>query len=272
MTTMTRPVIGLTTQTLHSIDGIPPALPASWVMNQRYFLAVTMVGAVPWMIPLFDDDLQTLRAIYERLDGILIPGGVDIDPRQYGEEIRPECGNLDPARDRVELQLARWAMEDGKPVLGLCRGLQVINVASGGTLWQDLAAQNAAFAKHDFFPTAGYERDHIAHSVTVSAGSRLARLLDMEEVPVNSMHHQGIKRLGASLAATAVAPDGLIEAIEGTADDHFLVGVQWHPEVFEMSDPHTRHLFGGFIRAAMAWSEANGSWRPSAAAASGTAH
>jgi putative glutamine amidotransferase len=135
MASLYRPTIGLTTQTLHSIDGIPPALPSSWVMNQRYFVAATSVGAVPWMIPLLDDDLFTLREIYERLDGLLIPGGVDINPAEYGEAVRPECGNLDPARDRVELQLVRWAIEDGKPVLGLCRGHQIINVAQGGTMW-----------------------------------------------------------------------------------------------------------------------------------------
>jgi len=252
MSALTRPVIGLTTQTLHSIDGIPTGLPSSWVMNQRYFLAATMVGAVPWMIPLLDDDIHTLREIYERLDGLLIPGGVDISPREYGEEIRKECGNLDPARDRVELQLVRWAIADRKPVLGLCRGLQVINVASGGTLWQDLASQNPVFHKHDYFPTAGFERDHLAHDVALVAGSRLQRLMEANAVPVNSMHHQGIRRLGVDLLASAVAPDGLIEAVEST-DDSFLIGVQWHPEVFEMTDPHTRHLFGGFIQASSEW-------------------
>jgi len=250
--TLYRPVIGITTQTLHSIDGIPPGLPASWVMNQRYFLAATMVGAVPWMIPLFDDDIHTLREIYERLDGILIPGGVDISPREYGEDVRPECGNLDPARDRVELQLVRWAIEDRKPVLGLCRGLQVINVASGGSLWQDLASQNAAFHKHDYFPTAGFERDHLAHDVQLVEGTLLAQLMESGSVPVNSMHHQGVKALGRELVVSAIAPDGLIEAVEGS-DDGFLVGVQWHPEVFEMADPHARHLFGSFIRASSEW-------------------
>jgi len=213
MSTLSRPVIGLTTQTLHSIDGIPPGLPASWVMNQRYFLAATMVGAVPWMIPLLDDDIHTLREIYERLDGLLIPGGVDISPREYGEDVRPECGNLDPARDRVELQLVRWAIEDRKPVLGLCRGLQVINVASGGSLWQDLASQNAAFDKHDFFPTAGFERDHLAHDVQLIEGTRLARLMESASVAVNSMHHQGVTALGRELVVSAVAPAGLIEAV-----------------------------------------------------------
>ncbi len=250
-----RPTIGLTTQTLHSIDGIPPTLPHSWVMNQRYFIAATMVGGVPWMIPLLDDDLPTLRAIYERLDGLLIPGGVDMDPRQYGEAILPECGNLDPARDRVELQLVRWAIEDGKPVLGLCRGLQIINVALGGTLWQDLASQKPELDKHDYFPTAGYARQHLAHPVMLEPSSRLADLSDgAESLMVNSMHHQGVKAIGEGLLVSARAPDGLVEALE-LPGEVFVMGVQWHPEVFEMSDPHTRHLFGAFIGAATRWAE-----------------
>lgn len=258
--TVMRPVIGITTQTLHSIDGIPTGLPQSWVMNQRYFLAATEAGAIPWMIPLLDEDMSTLREIYLRLDGLLIPGGVDMDPHQYGEEKRKECGNLDPARDTVELQLTRWAIADGKPVLGLCRGLQVINVAQGGTLWQDLASQNAAFKKHDYFPTMGFERDHLAHPVDLVHGTRLQTLLDEPRVQVNSMHHQGVKVLGDALVASAVSDDGLVEALEGEGAA-FLVGVQWHPEVFEMAEPNTAHLFGGFMRAACEWAETHGSTR-----------
>src|SRR5215813_5277830 len=119
-----RPVIGIPTQTLHAMDGIPEALPQSWVMNQRYFTAITDVGGVPWMIPLLDADAETLREIYDRLDGLLLPGGVDMDPVAYGEPATPGLGRTDPARDRVELQLTGWAIEDRKPVLGLCRGLQ----------------------------------------------------------------------------------------------------------------------------------------------------
>jgi putative glutamine amidotransferase len=245
-----RPVIGITTQTLHSIDGIPAALPESWVMNQRYFLAATIVGAVPWMIPLLDDDLSTLREIYERLDGILIPGGVDLDPATFGEERHPKLGAIDPARDRVELQLTRWAVEDKKPVLGLCRGIQVINVSLGGTLYQDIADQVPAAIKHDYFPTAGFERDHIAHEVALAPGSRLQTAMERSTIKVNSMHHQGIKDLASALVPSAVAPDGLVEAVEH-GSDHFLVGVQWHPEVFEMTDPHTRHLFSEFVRQAV---------------------
>jgi len=244
-----RPIIGIPTQTLHAMDGIPEALPQSWVMNQRYFLAVTIVGGVPWMIPLLDDDPDTLREIYDRLDGILLPGGVDMDPRTYGEAPKPECGRVDPARDRVELQLTRWAIEDRKPILGLCRGIQVINVAMGGSLYQDVRSELPGAIKHDYFPTQGFERDHPAHEVALASGSRLRGALEQPNLIVNSMHHQGVKQVGTGLMVSATAPDGLIEALEG-ASDHFLIGVQWHPEVFEMADPHTRHLFRAFIAAA----------------------
>jgi putative glutamine amidotransferase len=243
-----RPLIGVTTQTLQAMDGIPSHLPFSWMMNQRYLMAVTAVGGAPVMVPLLDDDPESLRAIYERLDGVLIPGGVDLDPTTYHEDRHPRCGNTDPARDRVELILARWAIEERKPLLGLCRGIQVINVALGGTLYQDIEAQVPHAIKHDYFPTMGFERDHLAHEVELTRGSRLAAALERPKLAVNSMHHQAIKALAPSLVPTAVSPDGLIEAVEGESDQ-FLVGVQWHPEVFEMTDPHTRHLFRAFITA-----------------------
>jgi putative glutamine amidotransferase len=247
-----RPSIGVTTQTLHAIDGIPAALPESWVMNQRYILATTIVGGLPWMVPLLDDDEESLRAIYDRLDGILLPGGVDMDPATFGEPRHPRLGAIDPARDRVELTLTRWAIEDRKPLLGLCRGIQVINVALGGTLYQDIADQVPAAIKHDYFPTAGFDRDHLAHEVSLPQGTRLRSLMERPKFLVNSMHHQGIKTLAPELVPAAMAPDGLIEAVEA-GSEHFMVGVQWHPEVFEMSDPHTRHLFREFIGASRNW-------------------
>ena len=243
-----RPLIGISTQTLQAIDGIPEGLPNSVVMNQRYYHAAASAGAAPVLIPLLDD-IEALRAVYEGMDGILIPGGVDVDPSAFGETPHERLGRIDPARDRVELQLVNWAVEDQKPVLGLCRGLQVINVALGGTLYQDLEAQYPNALKHDYFPNYGFERDYLAHEVTLTPGSRLQHAMAAESIPVNSMHHQGIKQLGRSLAPAAVAPDGLIEAIE-SSDDSFLVGVQWHPEVFEATDPHTEHLFSDFLAAA----------------------
>jgi putative glutamine amidotransferase len=241
-----RPVIGVTTQTLHAIDGIPPGLPASVVMNQRYYSAVADAGGTPVLIPLLDGDLDALRGIYDVCDGLLIPGGVDVDPVCFGEAPHPQLGRTDPARDQVELQLTRWAVEDTKPVLGLCRGLQVINVALGGTLYQDLGSQCPGGIKHDYFPIFGYTRDHLAHEVEVRGGTRLGAALELDRVPVNSMHHQGIKTLAAALVPSAIAPDGLVEGAESPGD-HFLVGVQWHPEVFEATDRHTQGLFRDFI-------------------------
>jgi putative glutamine amidotransferase len=244
-----RPVIGVTTQTLHAIHGIPEGLPESWVMNQRYFRAVMELGGVPWMIPLVPEDLATLRAIYEHLDGLLIPGGVDMDPQTYGEAKTPLVGALDPARDATELQLTRWAMADGLPVLGLCRGAQVINVALGGSLFQDIGAEVPGAEPHDFYPTKGFARTHLAHDIDVASGSRLRDAFGVPTSPVNSMHHQSVKRLGDRLRISAVAPDGVVEAVEGTRDDAFLVGVQWHPEVFEGGEPGVRNLFRDFIAA-----------------------
>jgi len=245
---MPRPLIGITTQTLQAIDGIPQGLPHSVVMNQRYYHAVASAGGAPVLVPLLDD-LETLRAIYERTDGILIPGGVDVDPAVFGEKPHERLGRIDPARDRVEIQLVKWAVEDDKPLLGLCRGLQVINVALGGTLYQDLETEYPNPIKHDYFPTYGYSRDHLAHDVAVEAGSRMRHALVDAAVPVNSMHHQGIKALATGLSASAVAPDGLIEAAESTSES-YIVGVQWHPEVFELSDPSSGVLFTDFVQAA----------------------
>jgi putative glutamine amidotransferase len=201
------------------------------------------------MIPLLHDDTDTLREIYSRLDGLLIAGGVDIHPSRFGEQPIPELGRTDDARDAVELQLVNWALEEGMPVFGLCRGAQVINVACGGTLHQDIVAQVAGASKHDFFPNAGYARDYRAHNVTVAPWSILHATYGTPTFSVNSMHHQAIKRLGRGLLASAHSPDGLIEAVERPGEN-WVVGVQWHPEMFEESDPKTRALFRAFIDAA----------------------
>ena len=245
-----RPVIGIPTQNLQSLGGIPSEFPPSWVMSQRYILTLTASGAIPWMIPLVGDDEETLRGIYDELDGVFLPGGADIDPASYSEERHPLCDKTDPARDQVELMLARWAIADRKPVLGVCRGVQLINLATGGTLYQDLAEQHAGSIKHDYFPFGGkYTRDHLAHDVEVAPHSRLAEMIGAGAIPVNSMHHQGIRTLGSGLVASAIAPDGLIEAAE-SSDGWFLVGVQWHPEALTDIDARMRRLFDEFTAAA----------------------
>ncbi len=248
---LVRPIIGIPTQTLQSLGGVSAEIPPSWVMSQRYIQTLVQAGAVPWMIPLVDE--TTLRGIYERLDGVFLPGGADIDPATYGDGPHVACDKTDPERDRVELSLAKWAMADGRPVLGVCRGIQLINVAAGGTLFQDLATQRPESIKHDYFPFNGqsFTRDHLAHTVDVSADSRLARLYGAGELRVNSMHHQGIRELGQGLRVTAVAPDGLVEAIE-TTGDAYVFAVQWHPEALTDRDAQARAMFREFIEAASA--------------------
>lgn len=219
-------------------------------MGATYINSLTALGALPWVIPLVADDMDTLRGIYEQLDGIFLAGGVDVSPNQYGEDPTPLCGRIDPDRDAVEMALTRWALADHKPILGVCRGVQVLNVAAGGTLYQDVRAQHPAAIKHDYFPYSGeYSRDLRIHNVEILPDTRLDAALQNRSVSVNSMHHQGIKRLADGFRPSAYAEDGLIESIEAP-NGQFAVGVQWHPEEFVGRDPATDRLFCAFLSSA----------------------
>ena len=248
-----RPLIGVTTQTLQAIDNIPEGLPHSWVMNERYVSALCAVGAAPMLVPLIDD-VAALRALYDRMDGVFIPGGVDMNPSSYGCERDELCGRTDDARDRVELQLTEWARSEGKPLLGVCRGMQVLNVQAGGSLYQDCTAYYPNSIRHDYYPTAGFARDYLAHAVDVRPGTRLHALVGSDSIRINSMHHQGIDRLGTGLSVSATSSDGLAEAIEADGEA-FVVGVQWHPEMLIESDAGARALFSSFVDASSKFSE-----------------
>lgn len=244
-----RPVIGIATQTL---PGVPGERQPCWLMGRSYVEELRKVGAVPWVIPLIPHDADTLQEIFDRLDGVFITGGVDVDPSCYREEKTPLCGATDPDRDAVEIALLRHALVAKLPVLAVCRGIQILNVACGGTLYQDVHAQVPAALKHDFFPTPEQpSRKYLAHDITVKAGSRMRDILGGAVVPVNSMHHQAIKDLAPNLAATAFAPDGIIEAVEGT-DEQYLLAVQWHPEELTETQPGMKKLFTTFAQAASA--------------------
>lgn len=245
-----RPLIGVPTgrEKSQRFHGLP-----LYIMNQTYVRTLEILGALPVLIPLQMSD-ATLRGIFERLDGILLPGGEDIDPSHYGEERHPQLGSTDIERDRTELLLAAWAIEEGLPMLGVCRGAQVINVVCGGTLFQDLTSQAPDLHKHDYFPPT-FERFRISHQVAIDPVSRLAHSLGAVH-EVNSMHHQGIRDLGAGLRVSAIAEDGLAEAVEAP-DLPFLVGVQWHPEELAKTDQHSAGLFYDFVTAASsAWRDA----------------
>jgi putative glutamine amidotransferase len=244
-----RPVIGIATQTLPAVPG---ERQACWLMGRSYIEELRKVGAVPWVIPLVPHDPETLAEIFARLDGVFITGGVDVDPARYGEPKSPHCGAIDPDRDEVEIALLHHALERGLPVLAVCRGIQILNVARGGTLYQDVTAQVPAALKHDYFPTPERpSRKFLAHDVTVKPGTRLAHILGETVVPVNSMHHQAIKELARDLSPTAYAPDGIIEGVEA-AGDQYLVGVQWHPEELTETHPGMQRLFTTFVEASAA--------------------
>jgi putative glutamine amidotransferase len=242
-----RPVIGVATQTLPAVPG---ERPPCWVMGRSYVEELRKVGGVPWVIPLLPHDPDTLHEIFSHLDGVFITGGVDVDPTCYGEEKSPLCGTIDPDRDAVEIALLKHALERHLPVFAVCRGIQILNVACGGTLYQDITTQVPAALKHDHFPTpANPNRRFLAHDITVKAGTRLSRILGEAVVPVNSMHHQAIKELAPNLAPTAFAPDGIIEGVEGT-NGQYIVAVQWHPEELTESQPGMQRLFSTFVDAA----------------------
>jgi putative glutamine amidotransferase len=197
------------------------------------------------LIPLLEDE-QLLRALYDRLDGLLLPGGADLDPVWYGEVARPECGveGVDPLRDRVELALTRWALADERPVLGICRGQQTLNVAAGGTLYQDVGHQVSGAWRHQYLG----ERSELVHPIAVAPDSRLARVFGATEFRVNSIHHQAVARLAPGLRDVAHAPDGVIEGLEHAAHP-FALAVQFHPEELTPDHEPSSRLFAAFVAA-----------------------
>ena len=197
------------------------------------------------LIPLLDDD-ERLRAIYERLDGIVFPGGADVAPEEYGEQAIDNLNIIEAPRDRTELTLARWAYDDDLPTLGICRGQQVLNVALGGSLYQDLRYQGVTQVEHS--DADGRARTAMIHRVRLDPGSRLAQLIDETSIDVNSLHHQAVKTVAPQLRVTGTSEDGVIESLESD-DRRFLIAVQWHPEEID-SLPWVQRLFSGFARAA----------------------
>ena len=208
-----------------------------------YMNAVKRAGAVPVLLPLTDDQ-AALNALLGRLDGLLLTGGDDIDPALYGEEKLPQCGDIAAARDKMELPLCRMALQQGLPMLCICRGIQVLNVALGGSLYQDIPSQVPEAIKHPRFDTP---RDPV-HPVTAAPGSLLEKITGQTSLSVNSRHHQAIKRLGDGLVCAATAPDGIMEAVE-LPGKKFVLGVQWHPESLSDRYPDAQALFNAFTEA-----------------------
>ena len=225
---MTRPRILMTTASSfrnHSLRRIDS------VGGQNYAEAIAQAGGLPLLVSNLVPEMAA--AFLESADGILFTGGIDVDPGFYGAEPHPELGVVDPARDHFELALYRAAKARNVPVLGICRGIQLINVAQGGTLHQHVP---------DLANAIQHEQTNIggapSHGVRLEQGSHLARAYGSNVIRTNSYHHQAVERLGEDLRVTARSSDGVVEAIEGTSQ-HYVLGVQWHPEMsFERYPEH----------------------------------
>ena len=213
-------------------------------MLPGYLEGLREAGALSVVFPLSDDAAE-LSQLLSLCDGILFTGGQDVSPSLYGQT--PLNGSVCccEARDAMDRAVLRLAVEQKKPILGICRGLQLINVCFGGTLWQDLPTQHPSEIAHRQQPP--YDRP--SHTVQMEEGTPLAACLDLEELRVNSCHHQGIRRLGSGLRSMAVAPDGLTEALY-LPDYPFLWAVQWHPEFSRETDPASRRIFRAFVQTA----------------------
>jgi putative glutamine amidotransferase len=215
--------------------------------NSSYISAIISAGGAPFLIPVEARD-SVLRMLFEQADAILLPGGGDIASHFFDEMPHPSLSDVQSARDELELTLARWGLEEGKPLLGICRGIQVMNVAAGGSLYQDIASQSPHTSRHDYFHASDYPRDFLAHPVAIEPGSRLGTVLGVDHLSVNSLHHQALKEVPPAYRVVARSPDGVIEGIE--ASHHpFAIGVQWHPEELVASQEAARRLFLAFAEA-----------------------
>lgn len=232
---------------MQPVIGITPDYDSSirrYKIHQDYITAVSSAGGLP--ILLFPHG-----EIPSFLDGIIFSGGGDIDPLLFQEEPLAQSGEISPLRDQYEISLCREAMEKDIPILGICRGMQVINIALGGTIYQDISVQTGSKLKH----SQQAPREYGTHSILIENDSLLSTLLGKEKITVNSFHHQAVALLGDGLRVSAKSPDGLTEAIEHT-QNFFVLGVQWHPEA--MGTEEQKKLFSAFLAAAEKFKETGG--------------
>jgi len=217
-------------------------------VRDNYTRSVFRAGGLPIILPMSSHDPVVLDEYLANLDGLLFTGGEDVHPKHYGEDVRAVCQKIDPVRDEFELGLAARALERGIPAFGICRGLQVMNVACGGTLFQDLTERPGTVPEHRTRPE---DRARLRHGVRLLPETRLREIIGMEEAKVTSTHHQVIARLGNGLRATALADtDDSIEAIE-KPDHPFFLAVQWHPERMADHDDTQLALFQALVHAAL---------------------
>ena len=248
-----RPIIGITAN--YSFDGASQCREGIGTPGQEwqmladdYITAVTRAGGIPLILPILrGGDREALRTeLLDRVDGVLFSGGNDVDPLLFGETSTGRTGRLIPDRDEQELWMARYLLEHTrKPILGICRGIQILNVALGGTLIQHVP--DGGFPPHTLLM---YPRERASHTVRIQAGSLLARIAGTESLGVNSFHHMAVRECAPPLRVTARAEDGMIEAVELREDpDRFFLAVQWHPEMMAGADRQAQGLLDAFVAA-----------------------
>lgn len=236
---MYKPVIGISGSIIVDQGGMFPGYKRCYV-NEDYVSAVMKAGGIPIIIPM-SRDLATLRKQVELLDGLIMTGGHDVSPCFYKEEPQQKLGEILPERDLFDFKLLELAQEKQIPVLGICRGLQIINVYLGGSLYQDLSYAPNECLKH----WQAHNPTQKTHTIEVLAGTYLEKLVTSDELLVNSFHHQIIKEVAKGLQVSARAKDGVVEAVE--SKDHLLVAVQWHPEMLHAVDETMQILFDDLI-------------------------
>ncbi len=228
-------------------------------VDVTYLNALTFAGGIPLIISP-DTSSSDIARLCSLGDGLLIPGGVDIDPLRYGEEKDETIENINLERDELEFALVKCFLEMKKPVMGICRGMQVLNVSLSGNLHRDIKKEIEHPLAHEWDKTSPIsERYHfLAHSVAIDPESALSEYIPSKEVSVNSLHHQAVKVLGKNLRIGAKSPDGVIEEIESSdMSDRWLLGVQWHPEAILEARPENKIIFEKFIEASLMKSDKN---------------
>jgi len=244
---MKRPVIGITCNYLKDIpDAVQAGIAApgqSWeLIAEDYIQAIENAGGISVILPVHAH-FEKCSDVLERLNGVLISGGNDVSPSLYGDRFDPKCGLLDAERDDFEIELTRRAINLGIPLLGICRGVQLMNIVHGGTLYQDLPS--SGYPSHSIWSG---DRNNPTHRTVFPEGSPLRGILGCNETWVNSFHHQAIKELGEGLAVAAISEgDGVIEGVY-RPDSDFAVAVQWHPEMMPGHDVQKK-IFTAFIAA-----------------------
>jgi putative glutamine amidotransferase len=213
-------------------------------LTAAYVTALESAGLIPLIVPPLSS-ANAAAAVLDSVAGLVLTGGEDVDPARYGEKRHEKVRSVSAARDATEAALIQAARERGTPVLAICRGIQILNVALGGTLVQDIPSQcDGAIAHDDEGP-----RDSRSHEILIEPGSLIAKAIGTEHCTVNSFHHQSVKRVADGMRVTARSPDGIIEGIESTSDDWWVMAVQWHPEeMTDSAEPWDRGLFRAFAR------------------------